>query len=163
MCQSGPKTHQLQSWTRLGLFINQARGRRQLRPIDTKGGSTGLSSDLPLLESLKLFPGHRKTTLFSQQPCSPFIQFVHSFFPSFIQPISLLYLCWMLGMQRGIGSVPALREHQAGTHQLPCSSLLLSLRHRSDPQEAPGQGPRAWAESQMRRHTRKPREKEIIR
>lgn len=44
-------------------------------------------------------------------------------------------------MQRGIGSVPALREHQAGTHQLPCASLLLSLRHSSGPQKASGPGP----------------------
>lgn len=153
--QSGPKTHQLQSRTGLGLFINQARCRRPLRPIDTEGGSL-----LDLVQTFCFWGALSisqvtvwKTTWFSQQPCSPFIQFVPSFFPSFIEPTSLLHLYWMLGPRRGIGSIPALGEHPGGTHQLPSASLLLSLRHRSGLQEPlspralrPGQSPR-WRDT----------------
>lgn len=101
--RSGSQTHQFQSWTGLGLFINQARWRRKLHSIDTEGGSPGLSSDFPLpflLESqldgeimlpypmaqsslsLSQVTG-RKTTFFSQQLCSLCIQFVPLFVPSF--------------------------------------------------------------------------------
>lgn len=161
--QSGPKTHQLQSRTGLGLFINQARCRRPLRPIDTEGGSI-----LDLVQTFCFWGALSisqvtvwKTTWFSQQPCSPFIQFVPSFFPSFIEPTSLLHLYWMLGPRRGIGSIPALREHQGGTHQLPSASSASDTDQASRNPSA--RGPQAWAESQMERHTGKPREKEIVR
>ena len=111
--RSGSQTHQFQSWTGLGLFINQARWRRQLHSVDTEGGSPRLSSDFPLpflLESqldgeimlpyplaqaslsLSQVTG-RKTTFFSQQLWSLYIQcvpsFVRSFHPSFNQ-----HPCW---------------------------------------------------------------------
>lgn len=171
------KTRQLQSWTGLGLFINQARCRRQLRPVDTEGGSMDsvrtfsfppfwkLHFPSPLRSaSLQLFPGHSQednlaltTTLFT-------FHSICSFLPSFTQPTSLLCLCCMLGMQRGTGTAPALRGHQAGTYQPLSPSLLLWLRHRSGPPEAPSPGSSGLGrESQTGRHTWKLSEKETVR
>lgn len=62
-------------------------------------------------------------------------------------------------MQSGIGPVPALREHQAGTYQLPSPPLLLRLRHRSGTQETFSPGSWTWVECPRGRNTGNPERK----
>lgn len=112
VCDGGRAPRPTNSSPGLGLFINQARWRRQLLPVDTEGGSTALSSDLPLpsrwrtssvgklhfpspLCSTRLtpfpHPSHTTTLGAFHSICSSLL----SFHPSFSQhPCSVCVGCW---------------------------------------------------------------------
>lgn len=113
-----------------GLLINQARWGRKLHPVDTgweyetqlrsspspfwRASSVGkLHSPPHCAAILEPFSGHGQEnnlvlTTISFTFCSV-VQFVPSFIPSFIQPTSLLCLCWVQETRTRMGPVPCLQ------------------------------------------------------
>lgn len=160
VCDGGRAPRPTNSSPGLGLFINQARWRRQLLPVDTEGGNPALSSDLPL-------PSRWRTSSVGKQPTVqhspyafptsqshnnlgrlPFNLFLPSFLPSFIQPTSLLCLCWVLGTQTGIGPIPC--PQKAPSWHIPAALPFPALQAQAQvrpPGKSPAQGPQVWAES----------------